>query len=378
MEVKALVLVGGAVEGAAENFAGTPLAVADVLGHSAVYHLVEHLRRQSVTDVAIISDFPAASCDRTSRRSAESQSWMLAPGAQLWRAAETAFNDLAQSGAEEILVIRVGAYVEPDVDDLLQAHIENRTHATRAVDEHGEPMDLLVVTASRRNEAAYAFRHALSETRTRCGSWRFRGYANPLRSAQDLRCLAVDAFLGENGIVPDGIQVRPGVWVARGAAVHPRARVLAPAFIGRRARVRANAVLTRCSVVERHADIGVGTVIEDASVLPFTCVGAGLDVVHAVTGSGRLASLEHDVEIEISDPRLLRSVPYKPGWRALALAASALSFLLPSPVSQRLARSGRMKSAELPEAVASPSALHTPAGFPAGTSAVQVSSRTWQ
>jgi NDP-sugar pyrophosphorylase family protein len=154
--------------------------------------------------------------------------------------------------------------------------------------------------------------------------------------------------------------------------------VLAPAFVGSHARIHANAVLTRCSVVERRAEIGMGSVVEDATVMPYTCVGAGLDVAHAVAGSGRLASLEHEIEIEISDPRLLRVLPHKLGPRVLARAASVLSFLLPSQVSQRLARIGRAKSAELPEAVATASAIHTPAGFSAGTSAIQVSSRSWQ
>ena len=379
MEVKALLLVGPTEENGNEVFAGTPLAVSEVLGRPAVEHLIEHLRRQNVNEVAVVGELPrGGSFGDRSCRSSHGSRWIVAPGGQLWRAAEAVFNDLAQNGAEEILVLRVGPYVEPDVDDLLQSHIENRTHATRAIDQNGEAMDLLVVTASRRNEAAYAFRHALRETRTRCGTWRFRGYWNALGSAHDLRCLAVDAFLGENGIIPDGREVRPGVWVGRGASVHPHARVLAPAFIGHHARIRANAVLTRCSVVESNADIGAGSVVEDSSVLPYTCIGGGLDVIHAVAGPGRLSSLEHNLEVEISDPRLLRSKPRKAGSRAIARAASVFSFLLPSRVSQRLAPSGRAGSAELAEAVASPSALHTPAGFPASPSAVQVSSRTWQ
>lgn len=377
MEVRALILLGG-VEEACDRYADTPLPLADVVGNPAVHHAVAHLRRQSVSEIVIVSEVPAPAGSNSWLRSPDPTKWLLAPAGQLWRTAENAFHELAQNGAEEVLVLRMGAYVEPDVDALLQAHMDNRTHATRAFDANGEPMDLYVLAASRRNDAAYLFRHALRETRTRCGTWRFRGYSNPLQSAHNLRCLAVDAFLGENGIVPAGTEVRPGVWMARGASIHPRARVLAPAFIGEGTRIRANAVVTRCSVVERHCDIGEGSVVEDASVLPYTRVGAGLDVMHAVAGSGRLASLEHDVEIEIADSRLLSELPHKSSTRALAHVAAMVSFLLPPQLSRRFARSGRASTAELPDAVNSPSALDTPAGFPAATSAVHVSSRTWQ
>lgn len=375
MELRALILVGG-TEAAGDRFADTPLALTDVLGCPAIHHLVADLQRQNVSEVVVVSEFPAvaSSC----RRATDAPKWILAPSDQLWRSAENAFNELVQNGAEEVLVLRMGAYVEPDVDDLLQAHMHNRTHATRAFDANGDPMELFVLTASRRNDAAFLFRHALRETRTRCGSWRFRGYSNPLQTAHNLRCLAVDAFLGENGIVPAGTEVRPGVWMAKGASVHPRARVLAPAFIGEHARIRANAVVTRCSVVEQRCDIGVGSVVEDASVLPYTRVGAGLDVMHAMAAANRLASLEHDVEIEIADARLLSALPRKAGTRAIAQVAAIVSFLLPTRLTQRFARSSRTHGAELQDAVASPSALHTPTGFPAATSAVHVSSRTWQ
>jgi hypothetical protein len=153
--------------------------------------------------------------------------------------------------------------------------------------------------------------------------------------------------------------------------------VLAPAFIGEHARIRANAVVTRCSVVERRCDIGVGSVVEDATVLPYTQVGSGLDVMHAVAGENRVASLEHNVEVEIADARLLSPLPRKAGTRAMAQAAALLSFLVPS-VSNRFGRAAHAKSAELAEAVTTPSALETPAGFPAATSAVHVSSRSWQ
>jgi len=382
VDVKAIVLVAGAPQNdkAEANIASTPFALADVVGRPAVHHLLRDLQRQNVGEITVVSETAVPPLTVSSRQEVRDVNWTVAEGHQLWRAAEEAYNDLAQSGAEEILVIRVGAYVEFDLDSLLQAHLDNRTHATRAVDEHGSEMDVFVVTGSRRNEAAYLFRHRLAETRSRCGAWRFRGYRNELATPHHLRCLAVDALLGENSITPKGEQIRPGVWIGRGAQLHPRARVLAPAYVGENAKVRCNAVITRCSVVEHHAEIDFGTVVEDASVLPYTYIGPGLDLIRSVVGCCRVASLDHGVEVEIADPRLLRGISPSAGRRVLSSAASVAAFV-PVQFFRGLFRASRNhKPSELAAAVSAPSSLNTPAGFPAAPSAVEASSynRTWQ
>jgi NDP-sugar pyrophosphorylase family protein len=360
-------------------FAGTPLALADVVGRPAVHHLLRNLKQQNVSDVVVISETPVAPLVSPSRYDQMKVQYAVAEGAQLWRVAESSFIELAQNGAEEILVVRMGAYVEPDLESLLQTHMDNGTHATRAY-HHGMPLDLYIMAASRRNDAAYLFRHRLGETRTRCGSWRFQGYWNALETAQHVRCLAVDALLGENRIQPDGRELRPGVWVARGASIHPRARVLAPAFIGEYTKVRANAVVTRCSVVEHHVEIDYGTVVEDASLLPYTYVGPGLDITRSVVGMCRVASIDHNVEIEIADARLVHVVSANAGRRALAHAASLATFLPVQFFRGMFGSTRHSKPSELPAAVQAPSALNTPAGFPAAPSAVEASSyhRTWQ
>lgn len=383
MDVRAIVLVTSTAYDAPDQGchpAVGPLALADVLGRPVIHHLIHHLHRQNVSEVAVISDCGLPPISNGARREQGSFTYTVAEDAQLWRAAEESFIDLAQKGAEEILIFRMGPYTEIDVDSLLQAHLDNRTHATRASDPFGVPMDLFVVTASRRNEAAFLFRHRLGETRSRCGAWKFRGYHNALATAQHLRCLAVDALLGENGIVPLGAEIRPGIWVAPGAQLHARARIVAPAYIGENAKVRCNSVITRCSVVEHHSEIDYGTVVEDATVQPYTYVGPGLDIVRSVVGSGRVASLDHGVEVEIADPRLLRAIPPNVGRRVLGHAVSLAAFL-PAQLLRGLFTSGRgRKPAELSAAVSAPSALNTPAGFPATTTAVEASSyqRTWQ
>ena len=102
--------------------------------------------------------------------------------------------------------------------------------------------------------------------------------------------------------------------------------VLKPAFIGSKARVRASAVVTRWTSLEHHAVVDCGTVVEDVSVLPYRYLGAGLDVSH----SGWIPAsvdLPRSVEVDISDAELVRMVSTNAPMRALASAASLVSFV---------------------------------------------------
>ena len=100
-------------------------------------------------------------------------------------------------------------------------------------------------------------------------------------------------------------ELKPGIWVGDGARIHRKARIVAPAFIGAYSKIRASALITRGSAIEHHAEVDCGTVVENSTVLPFTYVGAGLDVMHSVVGFRRLAHLVRKVEVEISDAKLV-------------------------------------------------------------------------
>jgi hypothetical protein len=366
VDVRAIILVGGLGDSTAhenESFAGSLLATYDVLGKPAVVRVIERLKAQSINAISVISESPMAGSAKLP------VAWTDAPAAQFWRIAENTFSDIAQAGAEAVLVIRMGGYSEFDVDDFLQRHLDGRAHVTRAVDPNGAPLEMFVINASRRNDAAYLFRHRLQQTRSLCGQWVSRGYHNPLAAARDLRALAVDGLLQRAQLKPAGMERRPGVWVARGARLDRRARVLAPAFIGAAARLHATAVVTRCGVVERHAEVDTGTVIEDATVLPYTYIGAGLDIAHAVAGGKKLLHLPRNVEVEIADPKLMDVRSQHAPLRALESAASLAAFLPVQIFRGLLATSQRKQPAELPVAVKTPSAIKTPAEVEASSEA---------
>jgi len=354
LEVGAVILIGAGAGYAEESLTQSPnppggsagLALQDVLGKPIFHRSAEMLRRQSVNRIAVVSEFPLPPLSSCARDLQSSLQWQEVPSTNFWRAAENAFNDVIQNGADEVIVLRLGAYTELDVQDLLVHHFEKRCRVTSALAPDGSPLDVFAISGNRRNDAAFLFRHELQQTRTPCESFVFRGYINPLQEARDLRRLAVHALLQRVNIQPDGQEVRPGIWAAKGAYVHPEARVVAPAFIGERARVLSRAVVTRCGVIEHHAIIARESVVEDATVLPFTRVGTGLDISHAIASGERLLNLRRNVEVNFADSRFLSSIPQRAPLRAVESAA-ALTAFLPAQLVRGIAatfRPGRQKA----------------------------------
>ena len=132
--------------------------------------------------------------------------------------------------------------------------------------------------------------------------------------------------------------------------------------MGAHSKIRAAVVLTRGAVIEHHSEIDCGTVVENTSVLPFSYVGAGLDLSHSVVGFNRVIHLRRNVAVEINDPRLVGRAPAAAPLRALAAAASLTGFLPRQFLRGLFAPSQREPLTELPAAMKAPSAaLQAPA-----------------
>lgn len=348
MDVRAVIIVGSG-HGDTERFAGTPIALLDVLGRSALDRITDRLGQQGVSAISVVGELS----ERVANGRRPNVSYTYTDGSP-WRAAETAFNEQAQAGAELILVIRLGAYVELNVEQFIQFHLDNTARVTALVDREGNSLDHFAISASRRNDAAFLLRSELKQFRSGCVQFPFSGYVNRLLSAAGLRQMVIDAFSGDNQIAPCGEQIKPGVWVAEGARIQRGARLLAPCFIGANAKIRAHAVIARCSTVERDGCVDFGTVVENSSILPYASVGAGLDLMHSVIGFHRLAHLVRQTEVEITDPKLVNAISSAAHVRALGHAISLATFL-PRQLVKGLMDGHRPKPETLPQAVRTPS-----------------------
>jgi len=349
MDIRAILLIGGLEETGnkprEERFGDIPLACLDVLGMTVEERVISRLRHFGVSVCSVIYDAPREADPFTQCAALDSEAqYFHETGEQFWQIAEQTFHHCADEGAELVIVHRLGPYVEVDYDEMIQHHLDRRNVMTQAIDSEKSDLDLFVLSATARMDVAELFQGRLQRTRRGGEPFRVSGYVNRLRKAADLRRLATDGLLVRNGVTPEGTEVKPGVWVGTLARVHRKARVVAPAYIGAHAKIRASALITRGSAIERHAEVDCGTVVENTTVLPFSCLGAGLDAMHCVVGFRRLAHLLRDVEVEIHDGKLVGMVPFSAVSR-LAGSTAALFAFLPKELYRGLRASFRRKRA---------------------------------
>lgn len=326
MDIRGLLLVNGGTIGTEDQAPASALSGAmDVAGKSALERMAERMRQYGIAPVSVVVETGPAFTACNDGRAPDFGFFTPAPD-RFWRAAESAFNEMAQRGAELVVLVRLGAYAEPDFEKLIQFHLDRQARVTQ-MSLGPERLEIFCISASRRNDAASLFRTQLARCRSECPRLQHEGYFNPLATPRDLRQFAIDILTRKTQTTPAGDEARPGVWIASGALIEKGARVLAPAFIGSMARVRSGAVITRCSSVERHAEVDCGTIVENSTVLPFSYVGAGLDLGHSVAGMGRIANLRRDVDVAVPDPKLMDVMPATSGKRFLAAAAEMLIYL---------------------------------------------------
>jgi hypothetical protein len=346
MDIRGLLLANSEHNVTGNQALETVLATLDVAGKSTLQRMAERLQQYGISSISAVVEAAAPSGIRNFGLPSDVSCVSAAPD-RFWRTAESAFNDMAQSGAEVVVLIRLGAYAEVDFEKLIQFHLDRKERVTR-MGSDGQMLEIFCISASRRNDAASLFRTQLAHCRSECPLLQHDGYLNPLATARDLRQLAIDILTRQAQTCPAGTEIKPGVWTASGAMIEKGARILAPAFVGSMARIRSGAVITRCSSVERRAEIDCGTVIENSTVLPFSYVGAGLDLAHSIAGMGRIVNLHRDVTVTIVDPKLVASMSVASGKRFIATAADALTYL------PRIALQGMFGGART-----APSDLHT-------------------
>jgi len=326
MAMKALIIAERAARIA--GFPGdTPAACVELLGAPLLARIAQHLHRCGITETVVVTDIELDDVKRGT--DGTNVRFVVASSEQLWRSAERAFEDMESAGVRGVAVLRADCYAEIDWQAVLAHHMHFRNRVTRIwCGDEPCACDIFMVSAARRNEAATLMRNSLHEERTAGVRYRVgeTEYINELRDCRMLQTLAKDALYGLNQIQPVGRELRPGIWIGEGARVEKEARLVAPVYIGAYARVHGGAVVTRDSILEQHANVDCGTVVEDAFVQPYTSLGAGLDVVHAVVSGTRLFHLRRNAEFATADPKLLRERKRSAVVRTAQAAAALLSY----------------------------------------------------
>lgn len=324
MDIRGLILINSAGVDAESQSSSTPAALLDVAGKTPLQRTAERMRAFGAAQVISVIEGPVAFGTRGNATT--SPQCITTSRQRFWRVAENAFSDLVQEGAELVLLVRLGGYAEIDFEKLVQFHLDRQCRVSQVSYGPGN-LEIFCISASRRNDAASLFRSQLIKCRSDCPVMEHTGYWNALGTLCDLRQFAIDILTLKTETAPAGEQVRPGVWTAPGAQIEKGARLLAPAFIGSLAKVRAGAVITRCSSIEHHSQIDCGTVVENTTVLPYSYVGAGLDLAHCVVGVGEVVSLRRNAVVPIADGKLIGHIAATSGRKLLGAATEFFAYL---------------------------------------------------
>ena len=125
MDIRGLLLVnsGNSREDDAGFLASSPLGLLEVAGKSALQRVAERLLHYGITPVTAIVETNALS-PLGSPTTASGLNYLSSTPDRFWRTAESAFNDMAQGGAELVVLVRLGSYAEIDFEKLIQAHLD--------------------------------------------------------------------------------------------------------------------------------------------------------------------------------------------------------------------------------------------------------------
>jgi NDP-sugar pyrophosphorylase family protein len=308
------------------SFFGSPAALLDLLGEPILYRIIEHLQKSEVGPIFLIADDVFANHAVVREISRWRVHVRTAASDELRTATQAALTTCRESGARTAIVMQASTYVEINVAEMLAFHAAGGQLVTAAQDTSG-PLGVMMV-GSHSTIALPERRASRSQTPF---EYTHRQYANRLSTPLDLRRLAQDALLQRCMIRPNGKEIRPGVWVATSARVHPRARVMNPSYIGAHTRLRSGVVITRGTNIEHHCEVDRGSVVENATILPHTYLGSSLDIAHSIVNRNAMVDVRLAIEVEISDRSLIGSTSPLPKFAAKPSAVRPLPAASHSP-----------------------------------------------
>ena len=217
---------------------------------------------------------------------------------------EDAVAQFVRDGVDTLCLMRIGSYTDLDLTELLRFHLQFRSPVTQAYAASGA-LNIAMVDASRLRAGNGNYRKILGGMMAEQRRFNYCGYVNAVNTLTDYHELAQDGLSGLCGLKPVGKQIQPDIWVAEKAHIDSAARLSGPAFIGRGTRIRAGCVIRGGSSIECNCEIDCGSLIENSCILQGTYIGVALDVRRSVVNGRKLFHLDRNVEISLSDDRLV-------------------------------------------------------------------------
>jgi hypothetical protein len=273
------------------------LPFVDVLGRSVLLRMLDRLKGADIEPIKILAAIPEGFEPGNVSRLKDDAPFRVRP----------MIEEFAQQGAQLVVCLRLGPYAEIDFAELMQFHASKKASYT-TVYQRTVKLPIFVADLVRPAKTISALLDWLDACQIACARFPFSGYLNDLQTLSDLRRLAKDGLTSASQLAPLGNEVRPGIWFGAGAQVSSDARVVAPAFVGANSVIRKGALITRCSSIERDCEVDVGTAVEDATLLPQTLAGPGLELVSAIVEGSSLHDLRRHTHLDVEDKKILGSI----------------------------------------------------------------------
>jgi hypothetical protein len=149
------------------------------------------------------------------------------------------------------------------------------------------------------------------------------GWALAIRDLGAAHALSCAVLAGEVGdVLVHAAELRPGIWLARGARVAEDAMLVAPVLVGPRARVLAKAQLGPNVIIGADAVIERDAVLVEVGVRADTLVGEGAHIRNARVDARGITSFAESARTDVDDPLQLasaidRASPLTVRWLAL-------------------------------------------------------------
>ena len=129
MDIRGLLLVNSENVGDGDQSPASALTgIVDVVGKTPLQRMVERLQQYGISSISAVVESALSSSVRDGLP--KDIACVSVAHDRFWRTAESEFNDMAQNGAELVVLIRLGAYAEIDFEKLIQYHLDRQGRVT--------------------------------------------------------------------------------------------------------------------------------------------------------------------------------------------------------------------------------------------------------
>jgi hypothetical protein len=111
-----------------------------------------------------------------------------------------------------------------------------------------------------------------------------------------------------NGLMFNGIEIEPGIWVSRNVSLRPSSEIRPPVYIDENCRIDRNTVVGPEVVIARNCILANGCAVEKTAILPDSYVGEQLELSEVIVDRNRLVNVRMGTAVTVTDDFILSNL----------------------------------------------------------------------